>query len=135
MAMPTVTNPSLTLTTVNNTTTKLTVAYDVEFGRVDRNLVSLGVEWHPHIDIIGYDGPSGESVLINDAFDHDAIPVTAGNGQQLLHVVNERTVLRSDLQEDSSGDDEIKCSIRVHASGLPEVFTQPIQTPDRTLAG
>ena len=56
--MPTVTNPSLTLTTVNNSSTKLTVAYDVEFGKVDRNLVSLGVEWHPHIDIIGYDGPS-----------------------------------------------------------------------------
>ena len=51
--MPTVTNPSLTLTTINNTSTKLTVAYDVEFGRVDRNLVSLGVVWHPHIDIIG----------------------------------------------------------------------------------
>ncbi|HEU4691108.1 MAG TPA: hypothetical protein VFS23_22220 [Vicinamibacterales bacterium] len=132
--MPTVTHPSLTLTTINNTT-KLTVAYDVEFGTVDRNLVSLGVEWHPHIDIIGYDGASGESVLISDAFDHLKIPVTVGNGQQVLRVVNEKTVPRSDLQEDSNGDDEIKCSIRIHASGLPDTLTQPVQTQDRTLAG
>ena len=68
-------------------------------------------------------------------FVQTGIPVTVGNGQQVLRVVNEKTVDRSDLQEDSSGDDEIKCSIRIHASGLPETFTQPIQTPDRTLAG
>ena len=41
--MATVTNPNLTLTTVNNTSTTLTVTYNVEFDEVERNLVSLGV--------------------------------------------------------------------------------------------
>ena len=133
--MATVTNPNLTLTTVNNSSTTLTITYNVEFNEVERNLVSLGVNWHPHIDIIGYDGPSGESVLINDAFDHETLEVTVGRGNQTVPGRNEVTVARSSLQEDTNGDDEIKCSIRIHAGGLPEVFTEPVATADRTLAG
>ena len=85
--MPTVTNQNLTLTTVNNTSTTLTVTFDVEFNEVDRNLVSLGVDWHPHIDIIGYDGASGEAELMRDAFPHTTLGVTVGNGTQTLRGV------------------------------------------------
>ena len=134
--MPTVTNQNLTLTTVNNTTTTLTVTFDAEFNEVERNLVSLGVDWHPHIDIIGYDGASGESELMRDAFPHTRLGVTVGNGSQTLRGVSYATTeLRSDLQEDTNGDDEIKCNIRMHAGGLPEVFALPVATTDRTLAG
>jgi hypothetical protein len=45
------------------------------------------------------------------------------------------TVSRAALQEDTNGDDEIKCNIRMHAGGLPEVFAEPVATSDRTLAG
>ena len=134
--MPTVSNQNLTLTTVNNTSTTLTVTFDVEFNEVERNLVSLGVDWHPHIDIIGYDGPSGETELKRDAFPHTKLGVIAGSGSQTLRGVRYATTeLRSDLQEDTSGDDEIKCNIRMHAGGLPEVFAEPVATADRTLAG
>ena len=134
--MPTVSNQNLTLTTVNNSSTTLTVTFDVEFNEVERNLVSLGVDWHPHIDIIGYDGPSGETELKRDAFPHTKLGVIAGSGSQTLRGVRYATTeLRSDLQEDTSGDDEIKCNIRMHAGGLPEVFAEPVATADRTLAG
>lgn len=134
--MPTVSNPNLTLTTVNNTSTTLTVTFDVEFNEVDRNLVSLGVDWHPHIDIFGYDGASGETELMKDAFPHTRLGVTAGNGPQTLRAVPySATVPRASLQEDTNGDDEIKCYIRMHAGGLPEVFAAPVGTADRTLAG
>ena len=134
--MPTVTNQNLTLLTENNTETTLTVTFDVEFNEVERNLITLGVDWHPHIDIFGYDGASGETELLRDAFPHTTIPVTAGSGSQTLRNRNYvKTVLRSALQEDTSGDDEIKCYIRMHAGGLPEVFAPPVATIDRTLAG
>jgi len=134
--MPTVTNQNLTLTTENNSETKLTVTFDVEFNEVERNLVTLGVDWHPHIDIIGYDGPSGETELFRDAFPHTRLPVTAGSGSQTLRNKSyETTKSRSQLQEDTSGDDEIKCYIRMHAGGLPEVYAEPVATTDRTLAG
>ena len=134
--MPTVSNPNLTLTTVNNTSTTLTVTFDVEFNEVERNLVSLGVDWHPHIDIIGYDGASGETELMKDAFPHTRLGVTVGSGTQTLRgVPYSATVPRASLQEDTNGDDEIKCAIRMHAGGLPEVFAAPVATADRTLAG
>jgi hypothetical protein len=134
--MPTVSNPNLTLTTVNNTSTTLTVTFDVEFNEVERNLVTFGVDWHPHIDIIGYDGPSGETELIRDAFPHNRLAVTVGSGNQTLRgVPYSTTVSRASLQEDTNGDDEIKCNIRMHAGGLPEVFAEPVATPDKTLAG
>ena len=134
--MPTVSNPNLTLTTVNNTSTTLTVTFDVEFNEVERNLVSLGVDWHPHIDIIGYDGPSGETELMRDAFPHTTLDVSVGRGNQTLRgVPYSATVSRAALQEDTNGDDEIKCNIRMHAGGLPEVFAEPVATADRTLAG
>ena len=134
--MPTVSNPNLTLNTVNNTSTTLTVTFDVEFNEVERNLVSLGVDWHPHIDIIGYDGASGETELMKDAFPHTRLGVTVGSGIQTLRgVPYATTVSRAALQEDTNGDDEIKCNIRMHAGGLPEVFAPPVATSDRTLAG
>ncbi len=71
----------------NNTTTTLTVTFDAEFNEVERNLVSLGVDWHPHIDIIGYDGASGETELMRDAFPHTRLGVTVGNSSQTLRGV------------------------------------------------
>jgi hypothetical protein len=134
--MPTVSNQNLTLTTENNSETTLTVTFDIEFNEVERNLVSLGVDWHPHIDIIGYDGPSGEAELFRDAFPHTRLAVTAGSGSQTLRNKSYSTTkLRSELQEDTNGDDEIKCNIRMHAGGLPEVFAEPVATSDKTLAG
>ena len=134
--MPTVTNQNLTLLTQNNTETTLTVTFDIEFNEVERNLVTLGVDWHPHIDIIGYDGPSGEAELKRDAFPHTSLAVTPGNGSQTLrNQPYATTVLRSELQEDTSGDDEIKCNIRMHAGGLPEVFAEPVATSHGVLAG
>ena len=115
---------------------RMTVTFDAEFNEVERNLVSLGVAWHPHIDIIGYDGASGETELMRDAFPHTTLGVTVGSSTQTLRGVRYlATVPRADLQEDTTGDDEIKCNIRMHAGGLPEVFALPVATTDRTLAG
>jgi hypothetical protein len=132
--MPTVTNTALTLTTVNTNTT-VTVDFDTEFSDVERNLTTLGVRYHPHIDIVGVDG-ANTSVLSADAFPHTNFAVTAGNSPQTISRSMSVTVPRSLLQEDGGGDeDEIICNIRIHSVGLPETFTADVPSPQRVLLG
>ena len=52
--MPTITNATLTLTTVNNDVTA-DVTFDAVFTRFERNLADLGMTFDRHVDIIGVD--------------------------------------------------------------------------------
>jgi hypothetical protein len=132
--MPTVSNTTLTLTTVGANTT-LDVTFDTEFNEVERNLVPLGLIYHVHGDVVGVDG-STETVLLQDAFPHKVIPVTPGSTPQLLSTSVSLTVPRADLQEDTGGDeDEIRCNIRIHSVGLPPTFTENVPTPLKVLLG
>lgn len=133
--MPTVSNAALTLSTTNSDTT-ITLDFDAEFNEVERNLRSLGVTYHPHIDVVGVDGVT-RTVLLRDAFPHSNFgAVTPGTGPQTISRSMSITVPRSDLQEDSGGDeDEISCDIRIHSDGLPPPFTENVASPQQTLLG
>jgi hypothetical protein len=132
--MPTVSNTALTLTTVNQNTT-ITVDFDTEFNEVERNLSSLGVKYHPHIDVVGVDG-ANQVVLLQDAFPHSNFAVTVGATPQTISRSMSITVSRASLQEDAGGDeDEILCNIRIHSDGLPETMTPDVASPQRVLLG
>ena len=59
--MPTITNATLTLTTVNNDVTA-DVTFDAVFTRFERNLADMGMTFDRHVDIIGVD-PGSTTVL------------------------------------------------------------------------
>jgi hypothetical protein len=100
--MPTVTNPNLTLTTVDDNTT-LRVTYTATFSEFERRLAGLGMKYHAHITAHGVDfgtdiGPSIETV--DAAFGRPSFAVTDGTGDQVINHDKSATVPRSQLQED-----------------------------------
>ena len=60
--MPTITNATLTLTTVNNNVTA-DVTFDAVFTRFERNLADLGMTFDRHVDILGVD--SGSTTVLH----------------------------------------------------------------------
>jgi hypothetical protein len=134
--MPTVLNPTLTLTTVNSDTT-IDVTYDVEFSEFERNLAADGMRFHHHIDVIGVDPAGSTTGTTLVSFPTSNIPVTQGAGSLVVARNASLTVLRSLLQEDAAaGDsDEIRCKIRIHSVGLPPDFTPDVFTVQRVLVG
>jgi hypothetical protein len=128
--MPTITNATLTLTTVNNDVTA-DVTFDAVFTRFERNLADLGMTFDRHVEIIGVD-TSSTTVLW--AFDPTNLAVVAGNGQQTIPVALSITKPRSFFQEDTDND-EIGCNIRIHSQGFPPVFTPDFFTVQRVLVG
>jgi hypothetical protein len=136
--MPTVTNPNLTLTTVNNASTTIRVTYRVEFSQFERSLAGLGLQYHDHLDMFGLDGAVNTLLLEEPLpnFGTHTIAVTAGSGTQIFNIDRSITVARSLLQEDPAvGDsDEIRCKIRIHSDGFPPEFTPDIFTDQETIA-
>jgi hypothetical protein len=135
--MPTVTNPTLTLTTVNNQVT-IRATCNITFTPFERFLAAGGMEFHSHHTIHGMD-PGGASLLgaeIEDAhFPTFHLGVTAGSVDQVIFSDHSITVDRDVLQEDATSDDEIRCKIRVHSVGLPPEFTEDVFSVERVLLG
>jgi hypothetical protein len=128
--MPTITNATLNLTTVNNDVTA-NVTFDAVFTPFERNLAGLGMTFDRHVDIIGVD--NGATTVLT-SFDPTNLPVTAGNGPQTIPVALSVTKPRSLFQEDTDND-EIGCNIRIHSQGFPPVFTEDFFTNQRVLVG
>jgi hypothetical protein len=131
--MPSVSNATLNLTTINNDVT-IDVAFDVTFTPFERNLADMGMTFDRHIEVEGVDG-ANSTVVAN--FPNIGLAVTAGAGSQVIPVATSITVPRSQLQEDpNAGDnDEIRCKIRIHSQGFPPVFTNDFLTNQRVLVG
>jgi hypothetical protein len=128
--MPTITNATLTLTTVNNNVTA-DVTFDAVFTRFERNLADLGMTFDRHVDILGVD--SGSTTVLH-SFTPTNLAVTAGNGSQTIPVSLSVTQPRSFFQEDTDND-EIGCNIRIHSQGFPPSFTPDFFTVQRVLVG
>jgi hypothetical protein len=128
--MPTITNATLDLTTINDNVTA-DVTFDVVFSPFERNLAGLGMTFDRHVDIIGVD--NGATTVLT-SFDPTNLPVTAGNSPQTIPVVLAVTKPRTLFQEDTN-DDEIGCNIRIHSQGFPPVFTPDFFTNQRVLVG
>ena len=142
--MPTVTNPTLTLTTVGSGSSAevtIDVTFDAVFTELERNLAVLGLKFHRHINVYGMD-PSGSLTGIEISgteglFPHINFALTQGSGDEIIPVSASQTVLRSVLQEDTAlGDaDEIRCKIRIHCVGMPPEFTEDVFTSQQVLLG
>ena len=134
--MPTVENPTLTLTTVNDAT-KVTVTFNAVFTAFERQLAGLGMTFHQHIDVIGIDPPGSFTGSVMIEFPMTGFAVTVGSGSQTIFRNAEMTTHRGTFQEDNqSGDaDEIRCKIRIHSVGLPLVFSPDVFTDQKILLG
>ncbi len=134
--MPTVENPTLTLTTVNNAT-EVTVTFNAVFTAFERQLAGLGMTFHQHIDVIGIDPPGSLTGSVLIEFPLTSFAVTVGPGSQTIFRNAVMTTQRGTFQEDNqSGDaDEIRCKIRIHSVGLPLVFTPDVFTDQKILLG
>jgi hypothetical protein len=136
-AMPTVSNPTLTLTTVNSRVT-IRATCSITFTPFERFLAAGGMEFHTHHTIHGMD-PGGASLvgaeIVDARFPTFHLGVTAGTTDQVIFSDHSLEVDRAVLQEDTNGDDEIRCKIRVHAVGLPPEFTEDVFSPERVLLG
>ena len=124
--MPTITNATLNLTTVNNNVTA-DVTFDVTFTRLERNLADLGMTFDRHVDIIGVDATT---TTVLTSFDPTNLPVTAGVGSQTIPVALSVTKPRSLFQEDTDND-EIGCNIRIHSQGFPGLHAGLLHEPAR----
>lgn len=142
--MPTVENPTLTLTTVNATNSKIKVTFNARFSPFERQCAGLGLKFHPHITVLGMDGTVGTDLFPygpgtpnpDPLFPHTDFAVTVGTTDQVIAYNQEKPCSRNSLQEDSGGDeDEIKCKIRIHSVGLPLEFTEDVFTPQQVLLG
>jgi len=133
--MPTITNPILTLTETNGKV-DVSVRYDVTFTGVERQLTTLGLDYHTHVSLHGMDGATVGPALPDVEFPrHSFDNVTVGNGDQTFRGVVEGPihVPRFTLQEDPAGNpDELVCLVRVH-SPLPPLFSDDVFTPQRVL--
>ena len=134
--MPTVSNINLILTTTGSNV-EVRVDYDVTFTKFERQLVTLGLSYDTHVTIHDFDGGSGPGAEIFEFYPgRNVLAVTAGNGDQVLHESESRTVSRASLQVDTGGDeDELKANIRVHANGWLEEFTADAISAQKILLG
>lgn len=132
--MPSINNPQLTLTAVNNQTVTINVTYNAVFSALERRLSALGLVFRERIAVLGVDsaGPAAGELLLT--FPNQNLTVTDGAGSQTVARNVSRTVDRSDLQEDE-GDDEISCRIRIEAIGLPPSVTPDTFTGERAIGG
>ena len=134
--MPTVSNVNLTLTTVDANVT-IRVNYDVEFNKFERQLTGLGLSYDTHVTIHDYDGGDTPGAQVLDFYpNRNVLAVTVGNGSQVLHESESRTVSRASLQVDPVGnDDELKAAVRVHANQWLDTFTEDVVSDQEILLG
>jgi hypothetical protein len=131
--MPTVNNPTLNLTTVNQNVS-ISVTCSVRFTEFERKLSGLGLRYRSRVLVRGMDPGSSQVLAI---FPATTIPVTSGDGPQIVPFSQAITRTRASLQEDEGlgDDDEIRCSISINAVGMPPEFTLPVLTNERILFG
>ena len=127
--MPTVTGQNLTLSETEGRAI-INVRYTVTFNDFERQLAGLGMRWHSHITAHGVDnGVLGPSIqAVEDAFGTRTLDVTGPEDHE-----QEVSVDRSELDEDISGRDEIKCKVVIHTNNFPPEFTPEAITDQETL--
>ncbi len=133
--MPSTSDRNLTLTTQDSNVT-VKVKYNAKFTTFERRLAGLGMVFRERINVLGLDPDNGTTGDLLERFPIETIPVTDGNGTQVLARNRSITVPRSTLQEDPGlGDtDAIRCRIEIVALGLPPAITEEF-TDVETLLG
>jgi hypothetical protein len=132
--MPTVSTPNLTLSESDGMVT-IRVQYTATFDRFDRELTALGRRYHSHVTVHGWDGGPELGAAIDDAeFDRVDFAVTVGTTDQPFPQNVTKTVPRSVLQEDPTGNpDELKANVRIHSNQLVPEWTEDAISDQETL--
>ena len=137
--MPTTNTHKLSLFRVGDNV-EITVQYNAVFSVFERHLAELGMKFRERIDVIGVDeqGPATSDILFS--FPNRILPVTDGDAVQTIPRNVFLNVSRAALDEDGRllGDpdfaaDEIQCSVRIEALGLPLAVTPTRFTNQRVL--
>lgn len=132
--MPTVSTPNLTLSESNGQVT-ISVTYTATFDRFDRELTALGRRYHAHHFVHGWDGgPDLGAVIPAAEIEREDFAVTVGTTDQPFPMAVSRTVPRSVLQEDPTGNpDEIKVNVLIHSNQLVPEWTDVAISDQETL--
>jgi hypothetical protein len=132
--MPTVSTPNLTLSESNGQVT-ISVSYTATFEPWDRKLTTLGRRYHAHHYVHGWDGgPDLGAVIPGAEIAREDFAVTDGTTNQSFPMVVSRTVPRSVLQEDPTGNpDEIKVNVLIHSNQLMPEWTENAISDTETL--
>jgi hypothetical protein len=132
--MPTVSTPNLTLSEADGQVT-ITIRYTATFDTFDRRLTTLGRRYHAHHNVHGWDGGPELGAQIPDAeIEREDFAVTDGTGDQPFPVTKSRTVPRSVLQEDPTGNpDEIKVNVLIHSNQNVPEWTEDAISDTETL--
>ncbi len=127
--MPTTNTHQLTLTRAGANVT-INVKYNAVFSVLERHLAGLGLKFRERIDVIGVDSPGAATSQILTSFPSPILAVTDGAAVQTIQRAVSMIVTRAALDEDPtpfSGPDtvpdQIRCSVRVEALGLPLAVT------------
>lgn len=137
--MPTTNTHKLSLFRVGDNV-EITVQYNAVFSVFERHLAALGMKFRERIDVIGVDpqGPAASEILFS--FPSRILPVTDGAEVQTLPRNVFLNVSRAALDEDGKSQpdpdsfpDEIQCSVRIQALGLPLAVTPTVFTNQKVL--
>ena len=127
--MPTTNTHKLSLSRVGDDV-EITVQYNAVFSVFERHLAGLGMKFRERIDVIGEDasGPATSAILFS--FPSRILAVTDGVAVQTIPRTVSLNVSRVALDEDGRSllipdlaPDEIRCSVRIEALGLPLAVT------------
>ena len=139
--MPTTNTHQLTLTRSGGNV-KVNVRYNAVFSAFERHLAGLGMKFRERIDVIGVDSPGAATSEILTSFPSPVLTVTDGAATQTIARDVTMTVSRASLDEDSSPftdpdfrPDQIRCSVRIEALGLPLAVTATAFTNEQELGG
>jgi hypothetical protein len=137
--MPTTNTHQLTLTRAGANVT-INVKYNAVFSVLERHLAGLGLKFRERIDVIGVDSPGAATSPILTSFPSPVLAVTDGAAVQTIQRTVSMIVTRAALDEDSSPflapdtlPDQIRCSVRVEALGLPLAVTPAAFTNEQVL--
>ena len=123
--MPTILHPVLNLNKVA-TGIEIVVNYELDFTKLEKNLINLGMFFTADVVVLGVDPPRTVTTLKTLSFGN--IPVTSGSPNP-FPVTHKRVVTRALLDEDPTivtpttvtpDSDEIRCGIVISAKGLPD---------------
>lgn len=123
--MPTILHPVLTLNKVA-TDIEIVIKYEVDFTKLEKNLVNLGMVFTAEVVVFGVDAPRSASALTTLHFGN--LPVTLASPNP-FPVTHKKIVPRALLDEDPTittpttvtpDSDEIRCGVVISAKGLPD---------------
>ena len=137
--MPTTNTHRLTLTREGDNV-EINVRYNAVFSVFDRHLAGLGLKFRERIDVIGVDDPGVATSEILTSFPSPILAVTDGAAVQTIPRNLSMRVTRAALDEDRNPQltpdlipDEIRCSVRIEALGLPLAVTPAAFTDQEIL--